>query len=202
MDCPVWCMVQYDGWCSVKAVVTDARRYLSVSMNGPNVPLNYSIAVQAWEWILPHHLLTVTLDKTQNLPRPQYLHWYNKNLRALAWSMKNDRHSGWQMLLTQQILGMFNGRVWQLLCYSQFISVTQSCPTLCNPMDCIMPDLPVHHQLLEFTQTHVHWVSETIQPSHPLLSSSSPALNLSQHQGLFKWVSSLHHVTKVLEFQL
>ena len=62
--------------------------------------------------------------------------------------------------------------------------------------------LPVHHQLPEFTQTHVHWVSDAIQPSHPLSSPSPPALNLSQHQGLFKWVSSLHQVAKVLESQL
>ena len=71
-----------------------------------------------------------------------------------------------------------------------------------KPMDRSMPGLPVHHQLLEFTQTHVHWVGDTIQPSHPLLSPSPPALNLSQPQGLFKWVSSLHQVAKVLEFQL
>ena len=64
------------------------------------------------------------------------------------------------------------------------------------------PGLPVHHQLPEFTQTHVHWVSDVIQPSHPLSSPSPPALNLSQHQGLFKWVSSSHQVAKVLEFQL
>ena len=68
----------------------------------------------------------------------------------------------------------------------QFSSVTQSCPTLCNPMDCSMPGLPVHHQLPELTQTHVHRVGDAIQPSHPLTSPSSPALNLSQHQGLFK----------------
>ena len=67
----------------------------------------------------------------------------------------------------------------------QFSSVTQSCPTLCDPMDCSTPGLPVHHQLLEFTQTHVHWVGDAIQPSHPLLFPSSPAFNLSQHQGLF-----------------
>ena len=65
-----------------------------------------------------------------------------------------------------------------------------------------MSGLPVHHQLPEFTQTHAHWVSHAIQPSHPLLSPSPPAFNLSQHQGLFKWVSSLHQVAKVLEFQL
>ena len=69
-------------------------------------------------------------------------------------------------------------------------------------MDCSTPGLPVHHQLLEFTQTHVLWVSDTIQPSHPLSIPSPPTFNLSQHQGLFQWVSSLHQVAKVLEFQL
>ena len=85
---------------------------------------------------------------------------------------------------------------------AEISSVVQSCPTLCNPMDCSMPRLPVHHQLPEFTQTHVHWVGDAIQPFHPLSSPSPPALNLSQHQGLFQWVSSLHQVAKVLEFQL
>ena len=84
----------------------------------------------------------------------------------------------------------------------QFSSVTQSCPTLCNPMSCSTPGLPVYHQLLESIQTHVHWVGDTIQPSHPLSSPFPPALNLSQHQGLFQWVSSSHQVAKVLEFQL
>ena len=73
---------------------------------------------------------------------------------------------------------------------------------LCDPMDCSTPGLPVHHQFLEFTQTHVHRVSDAIQPSHPLSSPSPPAFNLSQHQGLFKWVSSSHPVAKVLELQL
>ena len=86
--------------------------------------------------------------------------------------------------------------------FSQFSSVVQSCLTLCDPMDCSTPGLPVHHQLPEFTQTHVHWVGDTIQPSYPLTSPSPPAFNLSQRQGLFKWVSSLHQVAKVLELQL
>ena len=81
-------------------------------------------------------------------------------------------------------------------------SVTQSCLTVCDPMNCRTPGLSVHHQLLESTQTHVHWVSDDFQPFHPLLSPSPPAFNLSQHQGLFKWVSSLHQVAKVLELQL
>ena len=84
----------------------------------------------------------------------------------------------------------------------QLNSVTQSRPTLCNPMNRSTPGLPIHHQLPESTQTHVHWVSDAFQPSHPLSSPSPPALNLSQHQDLFKWVNSLHQVAKVLEFQL
>ena len=86
--------------------------------------------------------------------------------------------------------------------YCQFSWVTQSCPTLCNPTDCSMSGLHVHHQILKFTQTHVHWASDAIQLSHPLLSPSPPTFSLSQHQSLFKWVSSLHQVAKVLEFQL
>ena len=77
----------------------------------------------------------------------------------------------------------------RILEWVQFSSVAQSCPTLCNPMNHSTPGLPVHHQLLESTQTHVCWVSDAIQPSHPLSSPSPPALNLSQHQGLFKFAS-------------
>ena len=84
----------------------------------------------------------------------------------------------------------------------QFSSVAQSCPTLCDPMNPSTPGLPVHHQLPEFTQTHVHRVSDAIQPSHPLSSPSPPASNPSQHQSLFQWVNSSHEVAKVLEFQL
>ena len=84
----------------------------------------------------------------------------------------------------------------------QFSSVPQSCQTLCNPMDCSTPGFPVHHQLPESTQTHVHWVGDAIQPSHLLSPPSPPTLNLSQHQGLFLWVSSSHQVAKVLELQL
>ena len=84
----------------------------------------------------------------------------------------------------------------------QFSSVTQSCLILCDTMNCSTPGLPVHHQLPEFTQTHVHWVGDDLPPSHPQSSTSPPAVNLSQHQGLCKWVSWSHQVTKVLEFQL
>ena len=84
----------------------------------------------------------------------------------------------------------------------QFTSVAQSCPILCDPMNCTTLGLPVHHQLLEFIQTHVHRVSDAIQSSHPLLSPSPPAPNPFQHQSLFQWFSSLHEVAKVSEFHL
>ena len=74
--------------------------------------------------------------------------------------------------------------------HSSISQFSPSCPTLCDPMDCSTPGFHVHHQLLEFTQTHVHRVGDAIQPSHPLSSPSPPTFNLSQHQGLFKWVSS------------
>ena len=97
--------------------------------------------------------------------------------------------------------------LWMLLSSAplqspHFSSVAQSCPTLCDPMNRSTPGLPVHHQLPEFTQTHVHRVSDAIQSSHPRLSPSPPAPNPSQHQGLFQWVNSSHEVAKVLEFQL
>ena len=85
---------------------------------------------------------------------------------------------------------------------SQLSSVARFCPTLCYPTACSTPGFPVHHQLPELVQTPVHWVADAIQPSHPLLSPSPPAFNLSHHQVLFKWVSSSHQLAKVLEFQL
>ena len=84
----------------------------------------------------------------------------------------------------------------------QFSSVAHSCLTLYNIMDCGMPGFSGHHQLLGLAQTHVHWVKDAIQLSHPLSSPTLPTFNLSQHQGLFKWVSSWHQVAKVLELQL
>ena len=99
--------------------------------------------------------------------------------------------------------GFFTAEPWSLSISSvQFSSVAQSCPTLCDPMNRNSPGLPVHHQLPDFTQTHVHRVSDAIQPSHPLLSPSPPAPNPSQHRSLFQWVNSSHEVAKVLEFQL
>ena len=85
---------------------------------------------------------------------------------------------------------------------NQFSSVAQSCLTLCHPMNHSKPGLPVHHQLPESTQAHVHCVSDAIQPSHPLLSPSPPALSLSQHQGLFQGVSSSYQVASVLPLNI
>ena len=90
----------------------------------------------------------------------------------------------------------------QISISDQIRSVAQLCPTLFDPMNRSTPGLPVHHQLLEFTETHVHQVSDAIQPSHPLSSPSPPAPNPSQHQSLFQLVNSSHEVAKVLEFQL
>ena len=90
-------------------------------------------------------------------------------------------------------------RGWHII---QFSSVAKPCPTHWDTMDCSMPGYPVHYQLLKLVQTLVHWVSDTIQPSHPLSSPSPPAFNLSQHQGLFQLVGSSHQVAKALELQL
>ena len=100
------------------------------------------------------------------------------------------------------LIGIFTSETLKYSSVIAFSSVARSCLTLCDPMNHSTSGLPVHHQLPEFTQTHVHWVSDAIQPSHPLSSPSPSALNLSQHQGLFTWVSPLHEVAKVLELQL
>ena len=112
--------------------------------------------------------------------------------------------SCWPSTLPEGVQGRVRHSVLEAVWWDRFYlvsSVTQSCPTLCDPMSCSMPGLPVHYQLLEFTQTHVHRGGDAIQPSHPLSSPSPLSPSLSQHQGLFQWVNSLHEVAKVLEFQ-
>jgi len=104
-------------------------------------------------------------------------------------------HKGWSASKEGDVMYMVGLEV-------QFSSVAQSCPTLCDSVDCSIPGFPVHHQLLALTQTHVHRFGDAIQPSHPLSSPSPASFNLSQHQGLFQPISSLHQVAKVLEFQL
>ena len=119
----------------------------------------------------------------------------------------------WNWTTTGTVIATITALEVNLKSYSQFLwklpkfihqirSVAQSCLTLCNPMNRSTLGLPVHHQLPEFTETHVHQVSDAIQPSHPLLSPSPPAPNPSQHQSLFQWANSSHEVAKVLEFQI
>ena len=115
-------------------------------------------------------------------------------LREDIWNLYNHRR-----IRTKNIypfLYWWTVKLFPCLGYCQFSSVAQSCPTLCDPMNRSTPDLPVHHQLPEFTQTPVHQVSDAIQPSHPLSSPSPPAPNPSQHQSLFQWVNSSHQVAK------
>ena len=101
------------------------------------------------------------------------------------------------MINSDLLFLLFYKYIWKVK-----VLVAQSCLTLCDPMDHSRPGLPIHNQLLEFTQNSCHWVSDAIQPSHPLSSLCPPAFNLSQHQGFFKWGSSSHQVAKVLELQL
>ena len=125
----------------------------------------------------------------------------NPTLRVLliAHHSQKKHHS---YLANVSLLWVF-GNFWCPSCsWNLFSSVARSCLTLCDPMDCSTPGLPVHHKLLDFIQTHVHWVHDAFQSSHPLSSPSPPAFNLSQHQGLFQWVNSSHQVAKVLKFQL
>ena len=126
--------------------------------------------------------------------------WFPLGLIGLI-SMQSKGLSGvfFSTIQKHQFLGTYPSRCSTSLMI-QFSSVTQSCPTLCNPINCSMPGLPVHNQLPEFTQTHQ--VGDAIQPSHPRSSPSPPASNPSQHQSLFQWVSSSREVAKVLEFQL
>ena len=118
-----------------------------------------------------------------------------------ASGVKSKQSSSWPML--RYLLLTFSSRNVMIpgFTLNSFSSVNQSYLTLCDPMDCSTPDFPVHHELPELDQTHVQWGGDDIQPSHPLSSPFHPAFNLSQHQGLFQWDSSLHQVAKVLEFQ-
>ena len=130
----------------------------------------------------------------------------SKSVQAIhAGEKETLLHCWWECKLVQPLWRT----VWRFLkkleiewSSVQFSSVAQSCLTLCDLMNHSTLGLPVHHQLPEFTQTHVHWVGDAIQPSHPLSSPSPPDPNPSQHQSLFQWVNSLHEVAKVLEFQL
>ena len=147
----------------------------------------------SWSWCMRQLCVEVLLADSQGLPV-----WW--------WLARKDR---WEKVSLQADcekpkFSPICSLVIFLNCYMplQLSSVTQLCPIHCDSMDCSMPGFPVHHQLPKPTQTHTHHVGDAIQPSHPLLSPSSLAFNLSQHHGLFKWVSSSHQVTKVVGFQL
>ena len=113
----------------------------------------------------------------------------------IAVPKENFCRQHWPQIISTQVLG------WKIGVSICCCSVAKLCPTLCVPMDCRTPGFPILHYLPEFAQTHSHWVSDAIQPSHPLSPPSLPAFSLSQHQGLFQWVDSSHQVVKVLELQ-
>ena len=142
-------------------------------------------------------------EKTEPKPK-QYLVMHVTGDESKVWCCKDQHCTGtWNVGPRIKANWKWSKRRWQERTSTfsvQFSSVAQLCPALCNPMNHSMPGLPVHHQLLEFTQTHVHWAGDAIQPSHPLSSPSPPATNPSQHQGLFQWVDTSHEVAKVLEF--
>ena len=130
-----------------------------------------------------------------HLPKLKFCIYHMKIINFYMWTQKES-----DLIYSKNInTGQCNYKWFSFLSF-QFSSVAQFCPTLCDPMDCT-PGLPVHHQFPEFTQTHVHWIGDAIQPSH-LSSPSPPAPNPSQHQSLFQWVNSSHEVAKVLGFQL
>ena len=142
-----------------------------------------------------------------------HLQWKSSNFlipNSIKWSLLSETKPLLvsTMVTKSHVTGKasFNKFKWfghlQPLQSVQFSSVAQSCPTLCDPRTLSTPGLPIHHQLPKFTQTHVHQVSDAIQPSHPLSFPFPPALNPSQHQRVFQWVNSSHEATKVLEFQL
>ena len=126
--------------------------------------------------------------------------WTEEPLRLLSMGSHRVRHD-WSDLAAAATAAYTPCNHF-LVIFVRWFSSVQSCPTLCDPMHCSMPGFPVHHQLLELTQTHTHRVGDGIQPSHSPPSPSPPTLNLSQHQCLFQWVNSSHQVAKVLEFHL
>ena len=168
------------------------------------LPISSRLAV-AWAPASSHHLWTSCLPFTYKDP------W---GCIGFTWIIRLISHLKISHLITSEksfcqlrehshrFYGSGYRYLWGYYSAYKFSSVTQSCLTLCDPMDCSTPGLPVHHQPRELAQTYVHGVSDAIQPSHPLSSPSHPTFNLSQHQGLIQWVSSLYQVAKVLKFQL
>ena len=155
-------------------------------------PLVYSLSV------------LVHLDCLTKLPQTEYFRNNRDFFPHTVLEAGNSRTRHWQIGCL--VRTGFLAHRWCLLAVSLWGrrgkgSVTQFCPTLCEPMDCRTPGLPVPHHLPEFAQVHVHWIGDAIQLSHSVLPPSPSALTLSQHQGLFQWVGSSHQVAKVLELQ-
>ena len=144
-----------------------------------------------------------TIKKTEWQRIDAFEVWCWRSLLRVTWRARRSNQSILKKINPEYSLeGLMLKLKLQYFGSVQFSSVAQLCQTLCNPMNRSTPGLPAHHQLLELTQTRVHWVGDAIQPSHPLLSPSPPAPKPSQHQSLFQWVNSSHEVAKVLEFQL
>ena len=147
------------------------------------------------------HPRTQTIDNSQGIKTKLIYSFLNS---IIEWQKSRWRGFWLYFVLPSEICSV-DYRILQEFWWPYgccYCSVPKLCLTLCDPMDCSMPGSPILHYLPEFAQTHVHRVSDAIQPSHPLLPPSPPAFNLSQHQGLFQWVSSLHQMAEVLELQL
>ena len=126
------------------------------------------------------------------------IRWTEEPGKLQSMELERVRHSWASKHIDSHKVSLF--LYYEIVC--KFSSVAQSCLTLCNPIKYSTPGLPVHHQVPESTQIYVHWIGDAFQTFHPLSSPSPPALNLSQHQSLFKLISSLHQVAKMSEFQL
>ena len=157
-------------------------------------------SILAWKIPLavePAGLQFIELDTTESLPQ----HTQQRE-------RQNDIHHSIMAVWNQELLMPITRKTAEKILYGKVYkdisvsSVAQLCPTLCDPMECSTPDSPVHHQLLEFRQTYVHWLGDCIQLSHSVSSPSLPVFSLSQHQGVFQRVSSSHQVAKVLELHL
>ena len=194
---------------------------------GKGNPLQYSCLENFMDrgaWQVALHGVTKKKKKKRELYRTEWLHFFTFKGEILSKASQRKEWILFEMDKTHSQLSQRGSKCawnedsfWSQLSFfkkwdvqiesygfllNQFSSVTQSCPTFGDPMDCSTPGLPVHHQPLEFDQTHVHQIGDAFQPPHTLLSPSPPALNLSQHHGLFQWVHSSHQVAKVLKLQL
>ena len=157
------------------------------------VIISYCLDSEFWSLFIQIYRVRTFLDLRKSNSTDLKVDWHYTNQIAMIW--QTNCKVG--LIDSEQYLGKIVN-AYRI----SFISVSQSCLTLCDPRNQSSPGLPVHHQLPEFTQTHFHRVGDAIQPSHPLSSPSPPAPNPSQNQSLFQWVNSSHEVAKVLEFQL